>query len=104
MLAMLIGCGLRRAELLGLTMPSIQPREEHWVIALGLVGKGGHIRAVPIPLWVKKAIDAWTEAAQITEGRVFRAIDKAARIWGNGMTPKVLWEVVKDARVTVRRL
>ena len=29
MLAMLIGCGLRRAELLGLTMDSIQLREEH---------------------------------------------------------------------------
>lgn len=96
MLAMLIGCGLRRAELLGLTMPSIQLREEHWVIT-DLVGKGGHIRTVPIPFWVKKAIDAWTEAAKITEGHVFRSINKAGRIWGNGMTPKVLWEVVKDA-------
>ena len=96
MLAMLIGCGLRRAELLGLTMQSIQLREEHWVIA-DLVGKGGHIRTVPIPVWVKKAIDDWTEAAQITEGRVFRSINKAGRIWGYGMTPKVLWEVVKDA-------
>ena len=41
MLSLLIGCGLRRAELLGLTMNSIQLREEHWVIA-DLVGKGGH--------------------------------------------------------------
>ena len=32
MLSLLIGCGLRRAELLGLTMNSIQSREEHWVI------------------------------------------------------------------------
>ena len=31
-LLLLIGCGLRRAELLGLTMNSIQLREEHWVI------------------------------------------------------------------------
>ena len=96
MLAMLIGCGLRRAELLGLTMNSSQLREEHWVIA-DLAGKGGHIRTVPIPFWVKKAVDVWTEAAQITEGRVFRSINKAGKIWGNGMTPKVLWEVVKAA-------
>ena len=95
MLAMLIGCGLRRAELLNLTMQSIQLREEHWVIS-DLVGKGGHIRTVPIPLWVKKTIDAWTEAAQITQCRVFRSINKAGRVWGTGMTPKVLWEVVKD--------
>jgi integrase len=93
---MLIGCGLRRAELLGLNMKSIQLREQHWVIA-DLVGKGGHIRTVPIPLWVKRAVDTWTEAAQITDGRVFRSINRAGRIWGDGMTPKVLWEVVKDA-------
>jgi integrase len=48
MLAMLIGCGLRRGELLALTLESIQQREEHWVIA-DLVGKGGHVRTVPIP-------------------------------------------------------
>jgi site-specific recombinase XerD len=42
-------------------------------------------------------VDAWAEAAQITEGRGFLSINKANRIWGNGMTPKVVWEVVKDA-------
>ncbi len=51
MLALLIGCGLRRGELLALTVDSIQLREEHWVIA-DPHGKVGHIRTVPIPLWV----------------------------------------------------
>jgi hypothetical protein len=96
MLAMLIGCGLRRGELLALTLESVQQREEHWVIA-DLVGKAGHVRTVPIPSWVKSAIDAWTSAADITEGRVFRAINKAGRIWGNGMSAKVLWDVVRVA-------
>jgi hypothetical protein len=45
MLALLVGCGLRRGELLSLTMRSVQLREEHWVIA-GLHGKAGHIRTV----------------------------------------------------------
>ena len=96
MVAMLIGCGLRRAELLGLSIASIQQREEHWVIA-DIVGKGGHVRTVPIPTWVKNAVDAWTAAGHITDGRIFRAINKAGRIWGNGMTAKVIWEVVKSA-------
>jgi site-specific recombinase XerD len=48
MVAMLIGCGLFRAELLALLLESIQQREERWVIA-DLVGKGGHVRTVPIP-------------------------------------------------------
>ena len=70
--------------------------EDHWVIA-DLIGKGGHIRTVPIPLWVKRTMDAWIESAQITNGPVFRLINKAGKIWGDGMTPKVVWEVVKDA-------
>ncbi|MGD1157984.1 MAG: site-specific integrase [Terriglobia bacterium] len=96
MLAMLVGCGLRRGELLSLNLNSIQLREEHWVIA-DLIGKGGHIRTVPVPVWVKTAVDAWPEASGITEGRVFRAINKAGKIWGDGMTAKVLWEVVQEA-------
>ena len=76
MVAMLIGCGLRRAELLALTCESVQQREEHWVIA-DLVGKRGHVRTVPIPGWVKDAVDAWTDAVDITHGPVFRASNRA---------------------------
>lgn len=96
MVAMLIGCGLRRAELLALSVESIQQREEHWVIA-DLVGKGGHVQTVLIPNWVKTAVDAWTAEADITHGAVFRAINKAGRVWGDGMSPKVLWDVVRAA-------
>jgi integrase len=96
MLATLIGCGLRRAELLALRLESIQLREDHWVIA-DLVGKAQHVRTVPIPIWVKNAIDEWTVAAGITHGVLFRAINKAGRVWGDGMSPKVLWDVVRAA-------
>jgi site-specific recombinase XerD len=57
-LAILLGCGLRRGELTALRVEDIQQREEHWVIA-DLVGKGGHIRTIPVPDWVKAGIDAW---------------------------------------------
>lgn len=105
MLAMLIGCGLRRGELLALMVESLQQREEHWVVA-DLVGKGGHVRTVPIPAWVKECVDAWTMAAGIQRGRVFRAINKAGRVWGDGMTPEVLWELVRAAaaRAGIERL
>ena len=96
MVALLLGCGLRRGEALGLALESIQQREEHWVIA-DLVGKGGYIRTVSIPEWVKTAVDAWAQAAGLTHGRVFRAINKAGRVWGDGMTAKVLWDVVRRA-------
>jgi integrase len=88
MIAMMVGSGLRRGELLALPVDSIQSREEHWVIA-DLLWKAGHIRTVPIPSWVKVALDEWKEAALIAEGALFRSINKAGRVWGTGMTPKV---------------
>jgi integrase len=93
--AILLGCGLRRAELTALRVEDIQQREEHWVIA-DLVGKGGHIRTIPVPDWVKAGIDAWTVAARITTGTLFRSINKAGRIWGTGFSPKLIWGVVKQ--------
>jgi integrase len=95
MIAVLIGCGLRRAEAAALKFEDVQLREEHWVIA-DLNGKGGHIRTVPMPNWVKTAIDEWAILAGINSGPLFRAINKAGRVWGNGFTPKVIWSIVKE--------
>ena len=47
-LAMLIGCGLRRAEIVTVAIEDFQLREDHWVLA-DLIGKGGHMRTVPVP-------------------------------------------------------
>ena len=55
-LSVLLGCGLRRAETVAIRMEDLQQREEHWVIA-DLVGKGEHVRTVPMPNWVKHVID-----------------------------------------------
>ena len=52
-----------------------------------LKGKAGHIRTVPVPQWVKAAVDVWSIAAGITEGTVFRSINKSGSVWGDGMTP-----------------
>jgi len=98
-LAVLIGCGLRRGELLALRVDAMELREGRWIIA-NLMGKAGHMRTVPIPAWVKSAIDEWTEASGITEGAIFRSITRMGRVWGHGMTSKVLWQVVRDAART----
>src|SRR5437763_11252197 len=41
MVAVLLGCGLRRAELAAAQLQEVQQREDHWVFA-DLIGKGGH--------------------------------------------------------------
>jgi site-specific recombinase XerD len=93
-LAILVGCGLRRAELVALKVEDFQVREEHCVIA-DLIGKGKHIRTVPVPAWVKQTVDAWTSAAEIKAGIIFRRINRMGKLWGDGLTPKAIWHVVK---------
>ena len=96
MVALLLGCGLRRSELVGLEFDDLQSREGHWLIA-DLVGKGRHIRTVPVPLWVKAAIDEWTTAASITSGHLFRPVRKNGAVMTRRLTQNVVWYVVKEA-------
>ena len=74
-LSLLIGCGLRRAELVGLELEDFPVREEHRVIA-DLIGKGKHIRTVPVAVWANRAVDEWTEAANINQGAIFRRVSR----------------------------
>ena len=105
MISALVGCGLRRSELVALDTEHMQVRQGHWAI-VDLVGKGGHIRTVPIPQWVKDALDAWTSAAGIAKGRVFRAVSRTGKIWGEGISENVVWHVVNGrcARAGLERI
>lgn len=96
MIAVLLGCGLRRAELATVKLDHLQQREEHWVFA-DMVGKGGHIRTIPIPASVAAGLQSWITAANVGSGTIFRAVNKAGRIASKGFSPKVIWGVVKDA-------
>jgi site-specific recombinase XerD len=91
-LAVLLGCGLRRRELADLDFTHLQQREEHWAI-VDLVGKGGHIDL--FPNGSKVPSDLWV-AAGISAGRLFRCVCRAGKHWGNGVTERVVWHVVKQ--------
>ena len=95
LLATLLGCGLRRRELAELDFGHLQRRDEHWAI-VDLIGKGGHIRTIPVPDWVKQVTDEWSSAAGISSGRIFRCVCKAGKAWGDGLTEKAVWHVVKQ--------
>src|SRR4030081_3807284 len=69
-LAVLLGCGLRRRELTELTVDHFQRREDHWAI-VDLIGKGGHVRTIPVPSWVKRIVDDWLAASNVVSGRLF---------------------------------
>src|SRR5271155_726393 len=94
-LALLVGCALRRQELATLNIETIQMREGRWVIA-DLRGKGGRIRTVAVPVWVKQGIDVWLTAAGVEKGRLLRSIRKDGRI-GEGLSDWAVWSVVEQA-------
>jgi site-specific recombinase XerD len=95
LLGVLLGCGLRRKEVAELDVAHLQRREDRWAI-VDMVGKARHIRTVPVPDWVKTAIDSWLVSAGVSEGRMFRCVCRAGKTWGSGVTERVVWHVVKE--------
>jgi integrase len=89
-LALLVGCALRRNELAELDVETIQQREGRWVLA-DLDGKGRRIRTVAIPIWVKQGIDAWTTAAGIDKGRLLRSISKSGKLNRDSLSDWAVW-------------
>jgi integrase len=95
-LALLVGCALRRQELASLTIEDIQLREGRWVI-IDLRGKGGRIRTVAVPIWVKQGIDAWIAAAKIEKGRLLRPLSKSGKMVGEELGDWAIWSIVEQS-------
>jgi integrase len=92
-LAVLIGCGLRRDEAARLTMEHIQQRDGRWCV-VDLVGKKGHVRTVPMPSWTKVAIESWAGAAGITGGPVLRGVNKGDVVTGDRLSTQGILRAV----------
>jgi integrase len=97
-LALLVGCALRRTELAELKFETIQQREGRWVL-VDLEGKGRRVRTVGVPVWVKIGIDAWTTAAGVKDGRLLRSIlkgKKDGKVKGESLSDWAIWSVVEQ--------
>lgn len=97
-LAIMLGCGLRRDEVVTLTVEHLQQREGRWVI-LDLAGKHNRTRTVPMAAWVKAIIDQWIDAAELRRGVLFRRIRKGGHLQAapneHPMTSQGVWDVVQ---------
>jgi integrase len=94
-LAVLLGCGLRRSEVAALTFKHIQQRDGRWCI-VDLKGKHGRIRTAPVPAWVKLAIDSWLSAAAVEDGHIFRPVNRAELPTGARLGEKVVWQMLQQ--------
>jgi integrase len=68
-------------------------RDDRWVIP-DLVGKRKKLRLVPVPAWVKDRLDLWTVAAEITEGKIFRAVRRNDKVSGASLSTTAVWKIV----------
>ena len=93
-LAVLLGCGLRRSEVAALTPARVQQRDGRWCI-VDLVGKHGRVRTAPMPDLVKVAIDAWTSAPGVAAGHVFRPVNRGGTVTGERLGEKVVWQTLR---------
>lgn len=75
-----LAAGIRRVK----GVKKLGVRLGNWLTAeqaiMDLHGKAGHTRTVPIPDWVKALLDEWMAAGKITNGRVFRRVNKAGSV------------------------
>jgi site-specific recombinase XerD len=94
-LAVLLGCGLRRSEVAALMFAHIQQRDGRWCI-VDLVGKQGRVRTAPMPTWVKVAIDAWACTAGLVDGHLFRQVNRAGGVEGERLGEKVVWQMLQQ--------
>jgi site-specific recombinase XerD len=95
MLAMMLGCGFRRSELVSLDTTHLRSREGRWLI-VNLIGKGGRMRTVPVPGWAMDMVNDWIEKAQITSGALFRPITKMGVIVARRLCDRSVWNVVHE--------
>jgi integrase len=93
-IGLLIGCGLRRSEVVALRLDQLQSRESHRVI-VDLVGKGGRLRTVPIPTWCSNLLALWLHSANVTHGKVFPHTSKDGTQHETEVTTSVVWSAVR---------
>ena len=93
--AFLVGCGLRREELVHLSFEDVQERDGRQVI-VDLSGKGKRIRSVPIAPWAKPLVEEWAEAVGEACGPIVRRISKRGVISSKPITAQAIYKIIKQ--------
>ena len=95
-LALMLFCGLRRSEVTGMSLAHLQEREGHTVIA-DLLGKGGRVRTLKVPVPVMRAIEIWLEASGrelAGEAPVFAALRKGDQLASERLSDQAIYKLV----------
>ncbi|WP_295844952.1 site-specific integrase [Tardiphaga sp.] len=93
----------RRSEIVAFDVADLQESEEGYRVTIGRskTDQEGAGHSIAIPRGARacpvKAVRAWLEAAGITEGPVFRPVDKAGRVAAARLSDRSVANIVKEA-------
>lgn len=90
-IALLYACGLRRAELVQLTVDDYDRNDA----TLRIKGKGNKWRLVPVASGAVQALKAWFAVRGDAPGPLFYSIRKGGHLTGQGMTTDAIYEILK---------
>jgi integrase len=92
-LALLLGCGLRRAEACALEVEQIRTNPDGSTILANLMGKGNKIRSVSVPGWAARLIEEWRK--EIAQGAMLLRSITAAGIPNGSLSPAAVRDIVR---------
>ncbi|MCP5057730.1 MAG: tyrosine-type recombinase/integrase [bacterium] len=90
-LALLYGCGLRRAELAGLSRSDFRPSDR----SLKVHGKGNKQRVVYIPAGAQVALEVWLETRGRWAGGLLSGVTKGGRVTRRDVSPQLIYRVIQ---------
>lgn len=93
-LAIMIGCGLRRDECANLDDTHVKLRDGRWVI-VDLIGKGNKFRTVPIPDFAEQALHDWVNSFPEITFYYFRPLNKKGNFIGEKISAQTIYDLIK---------
>jgi site-specific recombinase XerD len=92
MLAILAGCGLRRAEIVNLDVASLVRKDR----TLKVIGKGNKERIAFIPAGAWTRLTAWLDAADLQDGPMFTRIRRHGAMTSERMTSQSVYHILHE--------
>ncbi|MGC3003702.1 tyrosine-type recombinase/integrase [Streptomyces sp. G35A] len=95
MIALLAGCGLRRAEIVGVDIEHIDMADQ----SLRVLGKGNKERVAFVPQNVWQRLQRWLAELGAASGPAFRRIRREDKVTSERLTSQAVYHILKERQI-----